>query len=438
MSPEIVLNSDWRPGGYPFLISRSMNIFGDSQKAAFFLNCFLGGLSALLIFIIAYLLFENAGIGLWSAFIFSLLPQHLKYSGSAASDISSLFFVCLGISAVILYFKSRGNLPLLYAGGLIVLFAGYIRPENIILFFFYIAVLFNEFKAGRLRKKEFFLSFFFFAIITLPLIKQIPFIIHQEKVSSGGSFWSFAYFLRNIFDNFKYIFSARFNLSAVSIFSLIGSIILFRKKTSIFYVLFIWFGFFFFIYTCFFSGTFSPSATADSERHFLPCAVPLSLFAAYAINVVLDYLKKSRLIFFISIIAACLMIIANSFFVTKTLIGMTRQRDTFREYAFIKDSLGRLPDNLYILSYDPAYIISAFSRKAIALDIFFETKDFPRQIILLEGYSWYAHIDQSMEYERLLKKIYNFDFSEAEKSGLSLYGKYKFLRLSLREEYGTP
>lgn len=431
LHPEIVSTGDYRPGGYPFLLNLTFNLFGDSEKVVFNLNSFLGALSILLVFLLAYLLFDNTTVGLWSAFVFNLLPTHLKYSGSGASDISALFFVIFAILAVILYSKYK-KISILYLSSSFILFASYIKPENAILFLFYIPILFIEFRNRRLIKKEVFNLLYFSIILLLPLFRQIPFIFAQEHLSAGGSFWSLKYFFINFADNIKYIFHFKYNIFSVSIFFLLGALILFLNKRRIFYFLVGWFFLFFVFYTCFFMGNFLPNKAGDSERHFFLCSLSFSILAGFGIYEFIRCFNKLRLTQAGFIFTIFILLNLNSLSVTDRLVNLIINTPEFKEYTFIKDSLKTLPENLYILNYHGDYIITAFNRKAIFLDIFFENKDFPKQLILLKGYWWYSHIDKSKNYENLLKNIYDFSLLQE----IEIYPglKYSFEKLVMKDK----
>lgn len=408
LHPEIVSMRDIRPGGYSFLLNVAFGLFGESEGLPFYLNSFLGAATISLIFFIAYLLFSNINVAFWSAFVFNFLPLHLKYSGCGASDISSLFFVMLAVFTAILYLK-QNKISLLYLLASTVVFASYIRPENSLLFLLYTILIFRQLKREGLQKSELCYLFVPTLIFLLPLILQIKPMLSLENNSARGSFWSLNYFFLFLFDNIKYIFSLKYNFFFAGIFFLFGSIVLFIRQRKLFYLLMGWFCLFFFLYSCFFVGDFLPDKTVDAERHFLLSGISFSIFAGFGISIFLYYFRKKRLALVISTCVISAFFILNSYFVLKRLINITLNREVFKEYEFVRHSMNKLPENLYILDFDSEYIISAFNRKTISLDMFLEDKDFPQQLILFKGLCWHTFTDKSGQYESSLKDIYDFN-----------------------------
>ena len=111
-------NSFYKSLGWPFLISLAFLIFGKVALVANYLSSFFGVLTVLNVFFIAYLLFDNEKIALWSSFLFSLIPMHIVWSGSGETNVASLFFITLTIFIFSLYvskkpFKNVFHLPYL-------------------------------------------------------------------------------------------------------------------------------------------------------------------------------------------------------------------------------------------------------------------------------------------------------------------------------------
>ena len=126
-----------RPPGYNAILAMAFFLLGASEQVAYGVNIFLGTISILLVFLIAALLFADKKIASWSAFLFSVLPVHLKYSGSAATEITSSFFVLLLLWAGLLYLKKQEfSILLLFIFTSIATL--YMRPENLI---FYIGAI---------------------------------------------------------------------------------------------------------------------------------------------------------------------------------------------------------------------------------------------------------------------------------------------------------
>ena len=414
-NPEVV-GIPIRPGGYSFLLNFAFRIFGDSQEVIFQTNIFFGALSVVLVFWIAYFLSEgNLSVGLWSVLIFNFLPIHLKYSGSGISEISASFFILMAIWITIVYFKTRKH-SLLYLLNLVIIFSAYIKPENAILSLFAIALVILEYKKGYISKETFLAVTINSGLLLAPLISQIPHMIRIEQTNSKNSFVSINNFFNNIIPNLQYLIDFRFHSVIGTIFFLIGSLVIFIKKIKLGFLLVFFFLVFYFINTSYFMGRFSLLYSSDSDRHFLISVIPFSILAGYGIYSALSNLRQRllSLIFTFLILGA---IISNSYFTTKNITNFTFGRQVYKEYLFLQKHKDRLPKDQYILCYEPEFIIHITNNKVMTFNIFQSLKIPPRSIILFKGYWWFARVDESLQYEETLEKLYNIKLMSEEEIG---------------------
>ena len=136
------------PPGYHTILALVFSVFGSSESVAYNLSVVIGSLSILIIFLIAYLLFSNETISLYSAFLFSFIPVHLKYSGASELGITSLFFILLTLLSMFIYPRLK-NIESLLLLALTSVYTSYIRPENAILIFFIICFLIERLKEDK-------------------------------------------------------------------------------------------------------------------------------------------------------------------------------------------------------------------------------------------------------------------------------------------------
>lgn len=405
-NPDVV-RTPIRPGGYPFLLNFAFRIFGDSQEVIFQTNIFFGALSVVLVFWIAYFLFEgNFSVGLWSALVFNFLPIHLKYSGSGISEISALFFILLAVWITIVYFKTRKQ-SLLYLLNFVIIFSAYIKPENAILYLFVIVLVILEYRKGYISKDTFLTVTINSGLLLVPLISQIPYMIRLEQTNSKDSFVSINNFFNNIIPNLQYLLDFRFHSAIGTIFFLIGSLVVFIKKIKSGFLLVFCFWVFYFINTSYFIGRFSLLYSTDSDRHFFISAIPFSVLAGYGIYSALSNMRQRilSLIFTFLILGA---IIINSYFATKNITNFTFGRQTYKEYLFLQKFKDQLPKDRYVLCYKPEFIIHVTNNKVMTFNIFQNLEIPPRSIILFKGFWWFNRADESSQYEEALEKLYNF------------------------------
>lgn len=428
--PEVIA-LPFRPGGYPFFLTLVFRVLGDSERTVFYTNCLLGSCSVLLVFWIGYLLFYNLSVALWGAVVFNFLPMHLRYSGGGGSDISALFFILLAIWSILVYFKIKKD-SFLYLPVFLVIFLSYIRPENLIFYILVLIILIVEYKKGDLEKSNVLQFIFWLVLLGLPLMFQIPIMINIEQANSQNAFVSINNLLNNLGPNLKYLFEFSFFPLISTVFFLLGCIVLFGKNRRMWLLLFGWVSFFFIIYSSYFKGKFSPNYSYDSDRHFLVPSIAFSILSGYGIYFIQKISRKIKvqLCRFMVIFVIIFAIILNSSIVISNLMDITLMRDAYKELWFLKKSSDKLPAGLYILCYNPAYIISETGRKAMKLDLIFENRDLPKELILFKGFWWYESGDKSADYEHFLKKFY--DFKVIVEEGESCNKKFGFYLLDLK------
>ena len=277
-----------RPAGYPLLISYIFRFFSESAQSIFQTNAVFGALSVLLIFWIAYLLFkDNFPAAFWGAIVFNFFPAHLKYSGSACSDIISIFFILSCIFLGLLCLKEK-KAPLIYLFTSTFIFLSYIKPENLlfsppaIIFFFILT------RKRLIKRSEalFLTSCVFLAL--LPLILQLPDVLRPENINSKGHFVSFGNIFNNILPNIGYLFDFRFFLVTATLFFILGLVFLFSEDRKIWLILVGWYFFFFIVQSSYFDNKFSLLFAYDSDRRFLYPAISFCMIAGYSIAYFLE------------------------------------------------------------------------------------------------------------------------------------------------------
>lgn len=117
------------PAGWQFLISRAYKIVGVRPEVAFTLAAVMSALSVLLLFLVLFEMTGRTGIGLWGALFLTVLPVHLRLSGSAALETPSLFFLLATLYSLLVWRATRARSMLLLAATCFSWFAN-TRMEN--------------------------------------------------------------------------------------------------------------------------------------------------------------------------------------------------------------------------------------------------------------------------------------------------------------------
>ena len=287
--------------GWPFILAVVFKLFGPSYNAAFYTSSALGALTVFNIFLLALALSKKENVAIWSAFLFSVLPLHIKWSGSAETNVPSLFFITLGLFFCALYFRNpdpkqaQGWLSWLVLIGLS--FASQFRPENYALFgVFLIGLLIFAPSPLRKFKLDLVWPLFLALIVTLPnLFVVLNFQISADWIfrdSSGvlsGSNWSLENLINNSLNYGKYFFTT-YHSFIFSILYFGGAVYLFLKKRKIFFFLMGWFLLFYFIY---FSSWLQ--TLGAKSRIFLTFYPILAISAAFFIDFISQWFKFKKL-----------------------------------------------------------------------------------------------------------------------------------------------
>lgn len=144
------------PPGFPFLIALVSLFVGFHSLSASVISAILSSLTIILVFLIAYKIFQNRTIGLAAAMVFSLIPLNILESQSGASRPSGLFFVGLAILFYIIAISNKFQLSLWLLVALSVSYSIYIRQESYVLipFLLIFIFLFKEKSLINLLKKS--------------------------------------------------------------------------------------------------------------------------------------------------------------------------------------------------------------------------------------------------------------------------------------------
>lgn len=417
--PEKTRMETWPPA-YHTLLALSYNIFGACEKTAFQTTAAIGIFSIFLIFLFAYALFKNETVALCSAFILTFTPIHLKYCGSTATDIASFTLIMFSLLAAAFYVKYAKMKTLL----LLIMtlsFAVYARPENgILLFLIPLFIVLFSHRTDFTRKKIithiafgsllltillsfFFLQVFYYGYFTIHdagWVDNLPtrLLILRKNLPRNISFW----------------FGARHPLS-VTLLAIFGLYKLRTEKKIIFFLT-LWFCAFLAIYSIFKTGCFGSSASGETDRHALNLYIPVILSAAYGIHALSSRWRKNtiRTISIFSLLLLC--VFCNSFLPLDTALSITLNEERHQEYVFILNNKNIIPDDVYVISYNPNIIISTIHKKAISPSLFLNLPHKPEKVMLFQDYWYHRNKKESLILDHFLMKNYDIKVIDALKN----------------------
>ena len=382
------------PGGYHSILARAFSVFGDSESVAYNVSTLFGSLSILFIFLITYLLFHSQKIALYTAFLFSVVPAHLKYSGTASLEVPSLFFILLTYFSALIYLE-WANTKTLFLLASFTVFTFYMRPENSILivfvpFFIFLFAGKNKYNKGKVIRH---------ILFALPLLLlAIPYLAQMQVnlAMPPWEAWSRTFFERmsrlyeQLPSNLFFWFSG-FTSLPITLLAIIGFLFLLKKnrRTALFFS--IWFIFFLLLYSQHLSASFINNP--DGDRFSLPLYLTTVIFAGFGLFETINLLKINKIVLFLLLS----FLFIEAFSPLRLSLSQTFSRDVYKEHQFILENKDRIPEDMYVITWTPPFIISTIHKKAIAPELFVNLKDKPEKAILLDDYWWEA--DAAMAYE---------------------------------------
>lgn len=119
------------PYGYPYLLSLAYRAAGVADSTAFRLNNVVSALTALVVFLLAQLLFKDLRIAVVSALALALVPMQLTWSNTASAEPSAVLFTAAAVLAAVHFVQSRTTSALVWTMA-VSAFATTIRPESVL------------------------------------------------------------------------------------------------------------------------------------------------------------------------------------------------------------------------------------------------------------------------------------------------------------------
>ncbi len=347
------------PAGYPFLISTCF-LFGNIETPAYYFTAIISSLTILTVFFIAYLLFENKKISLFSTLIFVLIPVAIRWAPTTSTDTVFMFFSGLVVFAFLSYFKNSSNRLLLFSFASLA-YAIQIRPEGILLIFIvmFMFIFFKRNLFSMIGKKWFLIIFVIFLLLIVPHLLHLN-SVKEDNWGSSQNKLGLEYVSGNLYDNGMFFFeNTRFPV-VFSIFALIGLFLYRFWKESLFLVL--WFVLFFGLYLLFYAGSFNYGVDV---RYSLTMYPPVAILGGCGAFLIADTLNKfvAKLVdrkwsSMISIVVVILVISASFFpFISFVSSNGEKAWDARLHHDFLVEKMKELDDDSWIITLVPSIVL---------------------------------------------------------------------------------
>jgi len=340
-----------QPFGFSFLISILFYLFGVSEAIASHFVAILSSFTIIFVFLIAYLIFNNKKIALFSSLLFSIVPLNITWAPTTSAGSTLVFFTSLAIFGFLSYFKTEKNSILLFSFSSLA-YAIQIRPEGglLIPIVGLMFLLLNKRVFTIIKSKKFLLFLIIFCLLIVPHLLHLN-VVSPENWGSSGKKFSTEYLSYNLKTNTMFFFeNTRFPI-IFTFLSLLG-LYQFRKYWRQKSFLVLWFLIFFGIYLVFYAGSFNYGV---DERFSLNLYIPMSILAgcgAFLVEKSIEKRKKKVDHFWMTSI----FIILFCFLPFVSLVSSVGEKawDARLAHDFLIEKLENLDDSCWIFTHVPS------------------------------------------------------------------------------------
>jgi len=423
-----------QPYAYPYLLSIVYRIFGVSEAASFIFNTLLFGLSIILVFLIAFLLFKNYIIGIFSALMYALIPQNLLWFNTTAAEPSTALFGALFIFSLIIFLKENSNRSLFLMIAL-ASFSIQFRPESLLIILIALTGVII-YKPTELRSIRIYNAGLLFFTLSLAYILHI-FVTSGDSWGTTDAKISLDYFIHNFSVNSLFYLD---NIKFPILFTLLFLISLFSKsfiKEKL--LLVIWFLCFWGIFLVFYAGSYGYGADV---RYSLVSYIPLVVLAGLGVYKLQELLKNHQsLKSYLNPIFGIILIISFLKFLPQVRAETQEAWGARADHLYAKVFAMLLPENSIILTHNPN-MFHLWGKNAAQVSLATLEKSYVDQILFQKykdgvylHWNYWCNADDSLQNsfcENVLND-YKSDLIKEYKENDFRYAMYR-LELKAKEE----
>ncbi len=403
---------------WPFILTISFGIFRISNWVALYISSILGALTIFNIFFLSFLISKNEKLSLISASIFSLIPVHLKWSGSAETNVPSIFFITMALFFCFLYYQKKSN-SLLWLSLISLAFVAQFRPENYIFPVLFLLGFFI-FRINILKKLNF--KFVLPLILLIILSSANLFQVLDYQLSTNwiesdtrgiqsGNNWSLSNLINNSINHGIHYFGDKYHPGFYSILFIFGAIFMFFKNRRNFYFLATWFSILWLVY---FTSWFQ--TLGGSSRFFIsfyPITVIFASYGFFLIYQILSFkirLKKIKI--GTTLLLATVLFLSFIPFINNSL-GMGIHLNSGRQLETKIPELAEkeIPSNCLIVANFPMILQSTTNLNVVNIDLFLKNKEYSQRLLsktnCLLFFEDYCCLDWSKKMREKCKKMHS-------------------------------
>jgi len=366
--------------GWPFIIAVSFFLFGIDNLVAHYASSVLGILTVFNIFCLALVLFKKENIALWSAFLFSLIPVHIVWSGSAETNVASIFFITLALFLSLLYFKQKNN-RLFWLSLIALAFACQMRMENHFLIpLFLLGLLIFKVKVFEKANLRTVLSnLFLIGLVMMLIIPNLANALDHHLSANWNELTtenqqyapnlSISNLIYNSTHQASHFLDTRYHPLIFSLFLIVGFVYALMRRRKSWTFLSLWFLLLFLIYFGCWSNL------GPKSRFFMGFYPITTLFAGYGLYSLTDCFRLRKFKKFLILILVPIIILSFSPHIKaeieNTLFAFQGKMQTGITHLAVK----KIPQNCIIVANEPEMLTGVIDSEIINLKSFLAVRD---------------------------------------------------------------
>ena len=382
---EYFIRGIYKSIGWPFVIAISFFLFGVDNLVAHYASSVLGILTVFNVFCLALVIFKKENIALWSAFLFSLIPVHIAWSGSAETNVASLFFITLALFFSFLYFERKDNY-LLWLSLVALAFACQMRIENyFLLLLFLLGLLIFKIKVFQKANLKTTLSnLLLIGLVIILITPNLANTLHHhlsanwnELTSQNQQYapsWGISNLIYNSTRQASRFVNNHYHPFIFSVFLIIGFIwaLIKKRRASIF--LSFWFLLLFLIY-------FGCWPNLGPKSRFFMGFYPITtIFAGYGLYSVTNSFGSTKFKKFLILVLIPIIILSFFSRIKKEIENTASNFQGEMQTAITHLAAKKIPKNCIIIANEPGMLTGVIDSETINLSSFLIDEDNKKEI----------------------------------------------------------
>jgi hypothetical protein len=260
-----------QPNGFPYLVSVVYRLSGVGYWTASRVNVASAALLAGVVFLLAATLFQDVRVGLFAALIAALMPEHLRWSHTAAAEPAATAAGAFAVMAAAHFVRSRTTSALAWTIAATA-FAVQFKTESVVLALVVVSVI-VVWAPSELRRRRLWEWALAGAVLAAPLVAHLI-AVRNEAWGATGVRWSWQFVAANLQTNGRF-YLADWRFPALYTALAFVALALWRDRRATL-MTFGYFCVFFGLYLAFYAGSYNYGADV---RFALMTFPPLAILA---------------------------------------------------------------------------------------------------------------------------------------------------------------